>query len=24
LIKTALDKEGIDIPFPIRTVFTQS
>lgn len=24
LIKAALDKEGIDIPFPIRTVFTQS
>ncbi|HSM72067.1 MAG TPA: hypothetical protein VK851_11040, partial [Anaerolineales bacterium] len=24
LIKTALDKEGIDIPFPIRTVFNQS
>ncbi|MDX1378201.1 MAG: mechanosensitive ion channel family protein [Anaerolineales bacterium] len=24
LIKGALDKEGIDIPFPIRTVFTQS
>jgi small-conductance mechanosensitive channel len=24
LIKTALDKEGIDIPFPIRTVLTQS
>ncbi|HSG19023.1 MAG TPA: mechanosensitive ion channel domain-containing protein, partial [Anaerolineae bacterium] len=22
LIKSALDKEGIDIPFPIRTVFT--
>lgn len=24
LIKAALDREGIDIPFPIRTVFTQS
>ena len=24
LIKAALDKEGIDIPFPIRTVYTQS
>lgn len=23
LIKNALDKAGIDIPFPIRTVFTQ-
>jgi len=24
LIKNALDKEGIDIPFPIRTVYTNS
>ncbi len=24
LIKTALDKQGIDIPFPIRTVYMQS
>jgi len=24
MIKSALDKEGIDIPFPIRTVFRQS